>query len=193
MRRFLIYYQYFGFVLGACFVATILGIILAREKRTPIPFLLSRSMTKKRYAAVYKALVYSTILFAVIFLLASPVFVKSVNVNNLTEDFLFQANATQVQQMQQLDSMINVVPENASLMTTYFIYPHVIQRKELETLSNDTYFFKPDYVLVDFDEYGGENDFKNSQYQYLNNFMNENAGEYVTYATNGSAVLLKRI
>ena len=91
---------------------TILGIILAREKRTPIPFLLSRSMTRKRYAAVYKALVYSTILFAVIFLLASPVFVKSVNVNNLTEDFLFQANATQVQQMQQLDSMINVVPEN---------------------------------------------------------------------------------
>ncbi len=188
---FLIYYQYFGFSLGPVIVAAMLGLILAKKRKGALASFLHRRLGRAGYDHLYRAVVYSAAASALLFLLFSPIFVKSANINSMQEAFLFNVNATDRAAIQSLNAVMGRLPANASLMTTYFIYSHLFQRKGIELLGNQSYYFKPEYILVDFNSSISVNVGQNGQEQWFDRFMQENAANYTIIAENGTAVLYK--
>lgn len=188
---FAIYENYFGFVLGGVFVGAILGIMAAGERKSLVARLIFIFIRRHNYKKTLMHFIYaSTVSMMIILLAVSPIFVLNKNVNNLQQDFLFQVNASEQIQIQQLNYVIGLVPSNAALMTTYFVMPHVIQRKNLELLENSTYFFKPEYVLIDFNENISLNALTYENFSYFNKTINNSTG-YSLVASNGTARLYK--
>ena len=178
-----VFNQYFGFVIGPAAVASMLGMLRFYGKKH------GTASPKMFHAALVSVVAASFLLFAFF-----PMFIYSKNVNNLSQDFTFRVSPQIRAYDAQLYSVMRLVPPNASLMTSYFIMPHVADRKDLELLQNSSYFFLPDYVLVDFNpnislnavSYGG-------QLQYFDSFFADHGASYDVYARNGTALLLKKV
>jgi uncharacterized membrane protein len=207
-----IWNQYFSYALGGIVVATILSMKAINENRNWILRHVFRDT--HRY---HRYIAGSIIALSLLLFIISPYFVRSKNVNNLSQDFLFSVNSTVRPQIAALDSIVKAVPANASLMAPGFAIPHLFRRQYIEPLPSDYggyalvqnsaphpqvwgMGFEPDYILVDFNPYISLNAFYGNQVQ---NFLNitgatysdgrvEFNGSYSVYAYNGSALLLKR-
>jgi hypothetical protein len=186
----LTWYQYFSFALGGAIVVTLLT--------------MRRRMEQKNKRAALKVLFASSIIVLAVLLTAlEPLFIWSANTNSYSQCFLFQVNATQRAYYSELDYVIARIPRNASLMAPYFTIPHVYAREYLEVIgptpnSTDVWFapnlsdvwFPPQYILTDYNQNISLN--ANTANSGNQSFLNQiNAGKYVLYASNGTAMLYR--
>ncbi len=187
---FFVFQQYFGFVLGGSVVGSLFGMLMLLEGKGFLAHAMKRR-DGKNYASTGMAyILISALAVNCLLLLFYPTFVLSDNVNNLSQDFLFNVNASQKAYYSQIYSLLNYVPKNASLATEYFILPHVFNRRYIEDIgyTETEWYFKPQYVLVDFNlnvslnAYTGEN--KTLAYLRANN--------YSLYMENGTARLYRK-
>ena len=184
-----VFNQYFGFVLGGTIVASLLAIHkLQNSEGHAASFLLGDRNSHP--FVVRKLIPYSLVGMAVMLLLLFPLMVYSRNVNSFSQDFLFQVSPQMNQIYTQLYSVMAYLPQNASVMTQYFIMSHVTDRKDIELLQNQTYYFLPEYVLVDFNLNVSLNAYSNGEPQYIQGYIQNHTNDYALYARNGSAILL---
>ncbi len=179
---------YFAFAMGGMAVAAILGYKSLVERRSVLARLLDRHTAGNAAGAVAAA----SIAVVALVLLLSPAFVYSKNVNNLSQDFLFQINASQQRLYSQLYSMIALVPANAPLMAQYYMMPQLFARKYFETTCASDYYFTPQYVLIDYNLNISLNVFSVCNGTSLTRFYLNSTSGYVVAAQNGTAMLLER-
>jgi len=134
----------------------------------------------KRRIGIYISIILIALFLSFLslfFATAPEIFVASYNVPTL---------ATSANQLQ---TIIELVPSNASLMTTSLISSHLAERKYLEFTSGSfTPYFVPDYVLLD---YGNNTDvYTNNTYTFFQ-YVTKNY-TYELYAQDGNAKLYKR-
>jgi uncharacterized membrane protein len=206
--------QYFSYTVAGAAAVAILALRNfndSEETKNFLSFFRHKNKVKKYVIA-------SIPICAVLLLLASPMFLFSKNVNNLQQDLLFQTSQGERQQIQQLNSMVALVPKNASVMGTFFTLPQLSLRKYVELIASepnqdkvvprnatgatDVYgmWFQPDYILVDFSQYISLNAATGYQIQNFINITGATVtstnvsfnGPYRIYAYNGTALLLKR-
>ena len=187
---FFVFQQYFGFVLGGSIVGSLLGMRMLLDGKGFLAYSMKRRNGKSYASTGMAYILLSALAINCLLLLFYPQFVASRNVNNLSQDFLFNVNASQKAYYSQIYSMLNYVPGNASLATEYFILPHSFNRRYIEDIgyTETEWYFKPQYVLVDFNlnvslnAYTGEN--KTLAYLRANN--------YSLYMENGTARLYRK-
>ncbi len=180
----LTWYQYFGFAMAPAAAAAIMGSMVAIERKNAQYKLLASTgfQPKSIIAAV-------VICFAVVLFSASPFFIQSRNIYNLSQAFLFTGNSSINAYDAQLAWVIRQVPQNASVMTQPFIASHLANRRYVELLiSNET--FAPEYILVDFNMQISLNAYANNQLSVASKVINGNPPYYL-YMQNGSAELYK--
>ena len=170
-----IWYQYYSFVVGSMLVAAILslGILQARENLSKI-------------ISAAPAIIIS---FAIVLLLYSQAFSLSENILDPGAQYYFQPYPYQ-SQISKLDYVVAHVPNNASVITDYFIASHLTQRRYLDILGtsfNTTYWFMPQYILVDFNENISQNAFTGDQGLTFDAFLG--SYNYTLILQNGSAKL----
>ncbi len=192
-----IFNQYFGFVLGGTIVATMLGIMSVKNNRGIVVNEVIEGNEARKELILKKIIPYSVVFMVIILLLFFPTFMLSRNVNNFAQDFLFQITPQQHALDTQLYSVMNYLPANASLLTTYFIVPHVVNRKDIELIYPVGYYFQPNYILIDFNLNVSMNAYSYGQPQYFEAFWANQSKNYTLVAENGtgwinSAILLKR-
>lgn len=197
------WYPYFTFVLGGTLIAAVIGMNLAGEKRGYMSKLFAK-MAGKNYKPLLMKMTLGTLVVSIIALnLLYPFFIsskaKSSTITDFTQAFLFQTGPQQRLMYRQLDSMIRLLPPNASVMTQFYIVPHLINRQNIELIPNSgsglsQHNFIPAYILVDFNA---------SVVPYIelaqvpieeastSSFMNNQTGGYSLYAQNGTAMLYK--
>ncbi len=193
-----VWYQYFSYAIGGAVCITLLTLRSLGSTDIRRSFsLLGSIKTNSKY------LTLSVPICVIIICLFYPHFVRSINLNNLGQSFLFQSNSSQMLQIRQLDSLINLIPSNAPLMAPYFTMPQLFGRRYFEIIpagySNYTVvstneiqgemWFQPEYVLADFNNNISLN--SGSDYQ-LQNFENITANGYSLYAENGTAMLYRK-
>ncbi len=171
---------HFTFVLSGTIVATILGIKVAIEEKSKF----------KRYTEILISLMFFSFLLILCIVLFYPNFLHSTIVNNYNQQFLFQTNPGLRSSYAQLYSVISQVPANASLMTQYNLIPYFANRKYLEAPDPEYYYFKPEYVLIDF-AYNITLNIGGTSFEegYIAHYVDGNT--YKIYAINGSAILYK--
>ena len=197
------WYQYFGFSLGGSAVIAILSLKNIDRKASENNF---RFSFLEYGHKVGKYIIISIPIFMVALLLLWPYFVYSINVYNFQQAFLFYTNQSARSQIQQLNSMIALLPENASVMAPFFTMPHLFNRKYLElipsgpegynilrlgsnssTYMGDKYgfaqlmWFYPQYILSDFNPQISESAVSGYQVQNYQNMTDASI-------ENGSAV-----
>ena len=183
-----VWYNDFAYVIGGITVAAMIGAMLMEEHRGLLGNILYR-VESSRPGFMRSMAVTIVLLFSIFLFMLSPILALNKNVNSLNESFLFQTNSTDRLMYSQLDWVIKQIPANASLLTEYFIVPHVSDREYLMTMSRTTPWFTPQYVLVD-------NTINNMRVPSSFNDYNisvsyaENSS-YLVYAQNGSAILYK--
>ena len=136
-------------------------------------------------------LVVSIVCVTAIILVFYPAMVYSKNVNNLGQDFLFMVGPQQAALDSQINSLIMIVPKNASLITDFYIVPHVATRRYLEQFDPSTNidrFFTPQYALIDLNENISLNAY--IDVGYAQSFFANNTN-YRVYAYNGTGYLLE--
>lgn len=203
--------QYFSYSLGGSMVIAILAL---RRSSTGGETKNLLSLLGYREKA-WKYIVASILVCSVFLFIISPHFVYSKNVNNIQQDFVFHMNPTVRQQVRQLDSLVALIPKNASVMAPFFTMPQLTLREYFETIPagqgqftvappNSTYtgqmWFLPDYILADFNpniSLNGQSgyqvqDFLNISGVVITNGVVSLNGSYAIYAYNGSAILLKK-
>ncbi len=181
---------YFSYVLGGTFAGAMIGNYAATEKTGVVARLLLRLKGAKWYDRTIPPFIKSSLLMVLmVILLLSPLFIYSKNINNLGQDFLFQVSPSNQTLINQLQYVVNRVPNNVSLMAPYFTMPHVIQRNELELIgSTETTYFKPQYVLADFNLNISLNAFSYENMTLYNDTLRSSPGYHIV-AENGTAVL----
>jgi uncharacterized membrane protein len=174
--------HYFSLALGGLLVAVLLVLLTLKKK-------------KEQGARAYKVIKYSIICVPLVLFLIAPSFVsQSAFWYSLGETFLFQHTPAQQAAITQLNSVLNLLPPNASVYTTYFVFAHVTQRKDAEAFSPPGwYYFEPDYVLFDFNTTVNYEAYGFNQSNVVLAFLKEYNNSYELYAKNGTSVLLKRV
>ncbi len=155
--------QYFGFVLGGTFAASMLGLLYIKNGKP--------SVFKKSFIWAFSI---SLILFfssIAIFQLANYAYLSL----NPGQNIIAAAS--------RLDSVVALVPQNATVMTDGFIVSHLFQRKQLESLLDGQPYFQPEYIVVD----SNNSFYIANQNATLANYLSNHS--YSVYAKNGSAVL----
>ncbi len=189
INLFFIFNYYFSLALGPIIVSSILGIMAFNSNKTLISKLVNR------LGAWSKRTIYISSIAAVLIIFAlSPIFVYSKNVNNFSQDFLFQINGSVMNQTRQLHWVMGYIPKNAAVMVPFFTMPYFINREYLELTPTNIYYFKPEYILSDFNLNISLNSISQGQLQGLysiivNNTV-DNVSEYGLCVVNGSAALL---
>ena len=107
-----------------------------------------------------------------------------------TAVFMFSFNGSQLTAYQQLKSVISQLPSNASVITTEGLLAYVYNRQNVELFQNYTYYFKPEYLLVDFNGYINLEDIS-GQAAALSSFGQSCKNEYYHVFQNNTAYLLK--
>lgn len=205
-----IWNQYFSYALGGSIVIALLAL------RDPGGSGMNNRLSLLGYREkAWKYIIASIPICAVLLFLVSPHFLYSKNINNLGQDLLFQISPTQKQQVQQLTSMVALIPQNASVMASFFTMPQLAARQYYEGIPggygqftvaapNSPYagamWFTPDYILADFNpaiSLNAENGYQVQDFLNISGITIVNGaatfnGPYELYAYNGSAVLLKR-
>jgi uncharacterized membrane protein len=173
--------HYYGFALGGVIISALIGVLSIQQKKKPMLSL--------------RAVKYTLVIF-LIGLVIEAIFLLSQNIffYQLGENFLFQHTPTQQTAVNQLSYVVNQLPANASVYTTYFIEAHVTERPLVGILGVTGFgLASPDYVLVDFNTTINYPALAFDQVQSLASFMDNNKGNYTIYAENGTATLYKRI
>jgi len=147
--------EYFGYILGSAVSATILGMLIARKRKTYLTRVLNalRLDVNKtiRTASIALPVLLSVIGPVVYLTVYSPSSTyHTINANNIARILLMAPNATEREAYAQLNWIIAQVPQNASVMTNYFIMPHVAEREHVAMFTTSQYTFTPEYLLVDF-------------------------------------------
>jgi hypothetical protein len=203
--------QYFGYALGGGMIATILAIKGIKERGPKTEFL---SLVHHGDGNL-KYIVASILACAIVLMIISPHFIYSKNLNNLHQDYLFQTNSTEQQQLTQLKSILSLVPKNATLMAPFYVMPQMFARQYFELIPSgpnnntvistntlyeaDAMWFQPEYIVGDFNPKISLNSaFGNQVQNFINitgsTIVNGTAtfnGPYSIVAYNGSAILLK--
>ncbi len=181
--------QYYSYVLGGAVVGAVLGLLMLKERRGLFARM-AYGFLGRSYEVTMGSFLGMTMVVATLMLTAMyPVMVYSKNINNLTQDFLFQVGPQQRALDAQIGSMLALVPANASLLTMPFVIPHVADRKYLDNFPFMDSFFTPRFVLVDMSENVSLNAQLNEP--YLTAFLRNNSFYHV-YARNGTAYILER-
>jgi uncharacterized membrane protein len=180
--------QYFSYVLGGTIVAAMLGFILLQEKKGPFAKMLANHKGRYYNNFTFSFLKSSVLLITLFLAFTYPFFSYSKNLNNFSQDFLLHVGPQQIALDSQLESMISLIPQNASLLTEYFITSHVADRRYLDFFAYENTFFKPEYVLVDMNLNISLNAM--GDVPYFKNFSANNPG-YNLVAHNGTAMLFK--
>lgn len=188
--------EYFGFVIAPVISGAIIGIMASQEKGNHLSNLLMKMKIEKT-----RAIVYSLVIGAILLSLLSPLIYlyvispssqfHSVDLNGVKQLITMQSNQTQRIVYKQLNYVIDLVPENGSLLTEYFIMPHVINREYLDFSPNR--LANPEYVLIDFNKNISDNSCKIG-FENCTAFTNIiDNGNYSLYAQNGTAKLYKKM
>ena len=175
---FMVFDQYYAYILGGILVSVIIGMTLVNERKGFVPRHLEKRFGEKYHKYTHRITLYSLMFFGVTTFLLFPMFVYSKNVNSFSQDFLFQVNQSQQQLYSQLNYMISEIPANAPLMAQFFIMPHVVNREYLEPIGNVTYYFKPKYIISDFNLNISLNAYAAGQPQFLNYYLNQLSRNY---------------
>lgn len=189
-------FQNYGFVIGATFVSALLGILVVRERGSVISRLSSPASRKPGFKRSVIIVAFCSILATTLILnmMATPYRISGWTGPSLTRVFLFQGEYQPY--VWQIDSMLKLVPANASLMTTLPVMSVAGSREYVEEMTwpQASYFFAPEYILADFDSrnISLEGYMLSEQKSYLTGYITDNAYNYTLYARNGSAFLLKR-
>ncbi len=184
--------QYFGFLLGSTLVAGMLGIKMLQNRKDWTHMFLANSIKEGTTLRIsYNTLVASIIIVNVIILLLYPMFVLSRNVNNIYQDFFFQVSSTQRIYYQQLNSIMALIPNAASLAAPYFTTPQLMGREYLEDMGYTMvkWYFPPQYILVNLNTNVSLNALASEN--QLANYLRYNQSNYTIYAQNGTTLLLK--
>ncbi|MGC8587252.1 MAG: DUF2079 domain-containing protein [Candidatus Micrarchaeia archaeon] len=181
----LTWYQYFGFVIAPVATAALLGVIRIKEKEGIAYMLLAKLGGNPFKASYISAIAVSSFLCAI-----SPAFFYSVNINNMVQDMLFMPNSTVKLAEAQLQSIINMVPQNASLYSQPFVSAHAAER--VSTGQGTNYTTWPEYVITDFNSSISPNAaIGGQQYDTIEGFLSTHP--YKLVARNGTAELYKKI
>ena len=184
---FFVFQQYFGFVLGGSVVGSLFGMLMVLEGKGFLASHMKRRDGKNYSNTGMAYIIISALVMNCLLLLFYSHFVLSSNVNNLSQDFLFNVNASQKAYYSQIYSLLNHVPGNASLATEYFILPHAFNRRYIEDIgyTETEWYFKPQFVLVDFNPNVSMNAYTGSgdAIAYLQ------SNNYSLYMENGTAML----
>ncbi len=184
-----VFNQYYGFVIGCVFAGAVIGLMRAQKKQGILGRLISRRDNGGRTLTY---LVMGSIgIVTVILLVLYPTFVVSKNTNNLTQDFLFQKGTVTQADSAQIDSMLALIPKNASLIAPFFVSSHVADREYFEDTGYTMvqWYFTPQYLLVDTNLNVSLNAYVGVA--QLVNFSKNNT--YAYYGRNGSAILFKYV
>lgn len=172
-------YQYYSYSLGATVAASIIGIMSVSFK----------SAKKIIIPNFQRIIVILSILIIAVLLLESSLIIAPAPLN-----FLINYNNPQplpLYNASQIDPLINMIPQNASLMVQDFISPHLAERKYIEytwSIETNGSYFIPDYILVSYTN--GTNISKNGTLDFFSrSIQNYN---YTLYARDGNARLYKR-
>jgi len=104
------------------------------------------------------------------------------------EMLTFQTNQSEAASYAQLDYIISLIPKNASLMTSFNLWPMLSNRQYSEPIAMlNQHYFKPEYILYDPDV-SVQLAYVNEA-EYLANYTA--GGNYSIVAENGSAELWK--
>jgi uncharacterized membrane protein len=200
--------QYFAFALGGTMIATLMSLIMFKEKT-------ERFYRNWRFRDFVKPYVDYTIVISLVVLLLVYLFIiLSTNVESLRELLLLRVGSPQEHVYdQQLSSLISAIPANASVMAPYFVMPHLMDREKLEIIQGygqnysiipqnalanrwNEYdaWFAPDYVVEDSDQYTSNTPLTGFGF---GNTVNDSilamyGGVYHVYGRNGNATLLVR-
>ncbi|MDE1865508.1 MAG: DUF2079 domain-containing protein [Candidatus Micrarchaeota archaeon] len=185
---FLIWYQYFGFVLGGMIVAVVLSFMAIRNGTSRFGVLVRRDLgwepTRRR---LFQAAVFSIILIE----LLAPIFIIDNPNLNLAQSFLFQTPAGQEAQIRQLYSVMKLIPQNASVAAPIFATSQLASRREVIPIAyvGQSLWFTPQYLLVDLNSSLGAPPAIMDQVAFDDGVMG--LGSYRLLAVNGSAELYK--
>ncbi len=194
-----VFNQYFGFVIPCTVVAVILAIVKIDESKGIVVNNLFKGDEAKKEFVLKKVVPGSLAVMVVLLLVLLPTFMLSKNVDNFGQNFFFQVGPQQQALDTRLYSVLSYLPPNASVLTTYFIFPHVANRQNIELLYPYDYYFQPNYILVDFDLNVSLNVYSFNQPQQFTAFWTNNSKNYTLFVRNGtgnwtnSALLFKRI
>jgi len=180
----LTWFQYFGFVVGPMAVASMLGAERIIKRRGVISRLLLWLSGNQKELLYYMLVLVPIFLFAI-----SPAFFYSRNLNNFSEDLFFMPNSTVIKADSQLESIIHLVPGNASVDSQPFINAHLANRAVIGLGNNYTTW--PEYIITDFNQTISLNSVTNPQYSTFSNFIATHP--YRVVASNGTAVLYRKI
>lgn len=187
--------EYFSYVVGPAVCATILGILVSKDKDNHLSkFLIHSKIGRPKLMAlsIIVGAVFLSLLAPILYLyVVSPASTfHSVNSNEIGQLLFFRSNQSQINAYRQLNSIIKLVPKNTSLLTEYFIMPHLINRESLDFVPGRIQ--NPEYVLIDFNRNISDNSCKPG-FENCTAFENViNNGNYSIYAQNGTTKLYKR-
>lgn len=99
---------------------------------------------------------------------------------------LFHNSPSFIINLNQLRSVISLIPGDASVMTQFNLYPYLSNRQYAELIGND-YYFRPEYILFDSNVSVGLPGVNATL--LLSNYLTSNS--YRIFARNGSAILWK--
>ncbi len=186
-----VFVQNFGFVIGPTLVSGMIGILILQNIKSQKTEHTTKGF-KNIANTLYRSIIPSIIFINIILLLLYPIFVYSKNVNNLSQDFFFHVSSTQRNYIEQLKSIMALIPSNASLVAPYFTTPQLMGREYLEDTGYNMkqWYFQPEYILIDMNLNISLNALVS--YSQLNNYLRYNQSNYELYAMNGTAMLLKR-
>ncbi len=169
------WYQYFGYTLGGSAIIAMLVLRNIKSGNKSQRFsLLRRIPNPMKYALISMPVMIAFLL------LIWPYFIYSINLSNFQQSFLFSISPYTQQQVQQLNSVISLIPANASVMAPDFAMPHLVDRRYLEQIPSSpdgttlisanssiseamaaniskygigqTMWFRPEYILADFNK-----------------------------------------
>lgn len=173
---FYVNFQYEAFALGGIVASAILSLLILQN---------SGSRPKLQRFSPHIIVAVSLFIFLLSLMATASTLAYTVNVQ---QEFLF-APVQYQNQFSQLNSMISLVPQNASVDTMDYALSHFPQRMYLNAI-NAKQWFLPQYILFDFNTAITSDAGDEANYQSLLNLTL--AGNYSEIAQNGSTFIYKQ-
>jgi uncharacterized membrane protein len=182
----------YSYVVGGSIVSAIIGCELALREDGHVQRFFKRIKSKVGLHALNFLIPGTAIVFASLFTISSLLFLSDFEIMNPPQTvYLFSVRSLEAANYQQVNSVMALVPANASLMVQQDLFPYLFQRQYIELFENSTYYFQPEYILGDLNTNITLGVDQVSSQNFLANFEANNPTNYSVLATNGSAVLLK--
>ena len=147
---YFVWFQYYSYLIGGMIVAAILAALLVKSNRGALAGVLGMRKGAAGKRRANALIVSSAFSVTAVMLILYPAFVQNGSLYNLQESFLFYTSAQQQAYIGQINSLLPLIPQNASLMADFFITPHVFSRKCLEFAPVYGPLFTPQYIIMDY-------------------------------------------